>query len=264
METLGPVVIDQSTMSEVERLESWTKSIVITNGDERTSVYNAVKTVKNTRARIVDFFRDSKEKSYAAWKAIVANEKSFTDSIDAFEAAGKGAIITYDKEQERIRQNEQRRLQAIADEQARKERERAEAEYYRQRRIEEAAKRKADEARRAAEEADASERSKLLLDAETAERKAAAASAKAEEKAEMAAAVVATVVTVAPVAVRQDGESVRKTWKGKILNAKEIPLEYLAMWIDQKKVDDFAKATKGSVKIKGIEIYSEESLSIKR
>jgi len=84
------------------------------------------KAIKTRRSEVVSFFADTKNKAHAAWKAIVAQEKSFTDRLDDAEKKIKRAVLTYDREQEAIRQAEQRRLQAEADEAARRERERLE------------------------------------------------------------------------------------------------------------------------------------------
>lgn len=259
---MNEIVLSEGLKKEVSTLEEMTRTVVVRNADERTAVYQLVQSVKTKRRMIVDFFSDSKEKAHSAWKAIVGMEKTETDKLDAFEAAGKRAILTYDQAEEQKRIAEQRRLQAIADEQARKEREKAEAEARRQREIEEAARRKAEEARRAAEAASAAERDKLLKEAEAAERKAAAASAKAEEKTETAAAVIAPVVTVAPVAVKQAGESTRDIWHFRIIDAAIVPNEYKI--INEKALDGIAKATKGSIKIPGVEFYAEKTLAVRK
>jgi uncharacterized membrane protein YqiK len=259
---MNEIALSEGLKKEVDTLDEMTRTVAVRNPDERTVVYQLVQSVKTKKREIIDYFAESKALANAAWKKIVGMEKNETDKLDAFEAAGKRAILTYDQEQERIRQAEQRRLQAIADEQARKEREKAEAEAHRQREIEEAARRKAEEARRAAEAANAAERAKLLREAEAADRKAAAASAKAENQAETAAAVVAPVVTVAPVAVKQSGESTVKIWKWKITDEAAIPREYLTPNISA--LDSIARGTKGTIKIPGIEIYSEDTIRMRR
>ena len=259
---LIPSVVDETTQTEIGRLEEWTKTVVVRNPEERSAVYLAVQGVKGMKSRVLAFFSDSKEKAYSTWRAIVANEKSFTDRLDAFEVAGKRAILTWDRAEEEKREAERRRLQAIADEQARKEREKAEAEARRQREIEEAARRKAEEARRAAEAASAAERAKLLKEAEAAERRAAAAQAKAEVQAETAAAVVAPTVQIAQAAPKEKGESTRGIWRARVVNAQEVPREWLI--VDEKALASFAKATKGAKQIPGVQFYEDKSLSVSR
>ena len=259
---MNDVVIPEEVRKEVSTLEEWTKSVSVTSAGQRLQVYQAVQSVKTKKKEIVDFFAESKAAAAAAHRAICANEKTFTDKLDAFERAGKAAIMAYDRAEEDKRLAEQRRLQAIADEQARKERAKAEAEAAEQRRKEAEARAKAEEARRAAETADKAERERLLKEAQKADLQAAAAQAKAEVKAETAAAVVAPVIEIkAP--EKQEGESVRKVWKAKIIDANLIPPAFLASWIDPKKVDDFALTTKGAMKIPGVEFYAENSMAVR-
>jgi len=93
---------------------------------ERINALDLCKAIKARRSDVVTFFRDTKDKAHATWKAVVGQEKGFTDRLDGAERKIKQAVITYDREQEAIRQAEQRQLQAVADEAARKERERLE------------------------------------------------------------------------------------------------------------------------------------------
>ncbi len=120
------------TVSEIETpilsLEEWSKSVVVNTAEDRATAITTLQEVKSKRQRVVDFFLDSKSKAHAAWKAIVASEKSFTDRLDMIEAAVKKAVLTFDAEAERIRREEQQRLQAEADALAKKERERLERE----------------------------------------------------------------------------------------------------------------------------------------
>jgi hypothetical protein len=261
-ETLIPAVVDQSTLSEVDRLENLTRAVVVTNPIQREAVYTEIKNVKGIKSRIVAFFKPSKEKAAATHKQIVADEKSFTDRLDAFEAAGKRAILTYDQKVEAERLAEQRRLQAIADEQARKEREKAEQEAARQRQIEEEARAKAEAARKAAEQANAEERARLLKEAEAADRKAAAANAKAEVKAEAAAAVQAPVIQIAQTNEKQKGEATKGIWKARVINAALVPREYCIP--NEQELNAIAKATKGAKQIPGVEMYEEKTLSVRR
>ena len=283
-------VLQGEMKSDIERLESWTKTVVVTNPQERVTVYEAVKKVKSMKTGIVEFFRDSKEKAYSAWKAIVANEKSLTDKLDLFESAAKSAIQKYDFEVEQKRLAEERRLQAIADEKARKEREAAESAAIIQRKKEEAARRAEEDARRKQEEARQAQE-KALRDAEQAKTakarqaaqeaaekarkeqaeaaklaeterlRAEAAKAKAEMKDEQAAAVIAPVIQVAPVAAKQAGESTKKIWKYRITDETLIPREYLMP--NDKALAGMASGTKGAIKIPGIEFYFENVMAIK-
>ncbi len=195
--------------------------VKVANVQDRSAALEIGKQIKTRRAQVTEFFRDSKNKAHATWKSIVAQEKSFTDRLDAVERKIKQAVLQYDREQEAIRQAEQRRLQAEADEAARKERERLEKQ---------AAKLKTPE--------------------------------KQEALREQAAAIVAPVVNVAPVTQKTEGVSTRKIWKARVVDADKVPREWLI--VDEKALDGFAKATKGSKQIAGVEFYQEETMAIGR
>ncbi len=261
---------DQSTQTEVERYDSLAKSIIVKTPEQRTEVYDAIKEAKNTKARIIAFFKDSKEKAHSAWKAIVSNEKSFTDRLDAFEAAGKKAISQYDVEVSRKAEEERRRLQAIEDERARKERDRLAAEAEKKRKAEQDARERAEAAKRAAEAAEGAERERLYREAKKEEAKAEAARTKAEENIEAATYVIAPTVQVqTPETQKNTGESTRVTWKARIDDILKIPPEY---YIKNPKVmdaiscamNDFARATKGAVIVNGVTFYPEQSISIRK
>jgi hypothetical protein len=92
---------------------------------DRDAAVIMVKEVKAAQKRIADFC-DPKIKSAKATYDLLRNEK--TQLIGPFEQAErtlKSKVLDYDAERERKRQAELRRLQAEADEQARKEREKA-------------------------------------------------------------------------------------------------------------------------------------------
>lgn len=109
---------------DISNLIEWSNNLAITDNYKRSMVMNDLKKVKDMKQRIIAFFKDSKDKAYATWKSIVAQEKSFTDVLDRVEENVKRKILSFDQEERRRREEEQRRLQAIADEQARRERER--------------------------------------------------------------------------------------------------------------------------------------------
>jgi len=228
---------------------------------ERINALDLCKAIKARRSDVVTFFRDTKDKAHATWKAVVGQEKGFTDRLDGAERKIKQAVMTYDREQEAIRQAEQRKLQAVADEAARKEREKQEQAAARQRAIEAEARQKAEDARRAAEQADSKERARLLKDAEAADRKAAAAASKVEAKEEQAAQVLAPVIQVAPVAPKVAGVSVRKTWKARVVNARLVPRVYMVP--NEKALDALAKATQGKTEVTGVEFYQQESMAVR-
>jgi hypothetical protein len=150
----------------------------------------------------------------------VAKEKSYTDRLDAVERKIKSAVLVYDRAQEEIRRAEQRRLQAEADERARRERERLEKE---------AARLKTPELK--------------------------------EERLAQAQAIVAPVVEVAQIAPKVEGVSTRKTWKARVIDAGQVPREF--MTVNETALNAYARATKGKMPVAGVEFYEEESLAVR-
>ena len=106
----------------LEVLESHRKEITVTSPAHRVKAIAFIKTVKEKRVEVVAFFKESKEKAHATWKSIVAQEKTFTDKLDALEKATKEAIGGYDTAQEKIREAEEERLRKEAEEAAEAER----------------------------------------------------------------------------------------------------------------------------------------------
>jgi len=172
----------------------------------------------------------------------------------------KSKQIAWNQEQERIRQAEQRRLQAAADEAARKEREKSEAAARLQREKEAAARAEQERQEALARQArNEVERQKAAAAAEAARKIAEAAAAKAAVREETAAAVVAPVVTVASVQPEIKGQHITKTWKARVVNAALVPREWMV--INQSALDAFARSTKGAVQIAGVEMYEETGLA---
>lgn len=266
---LEVVRLDPELKGRIECFTNWARSLVIRSVDDRERAINELKGWKGYRSRIVAFFNEGvdgkpgmKPSAYATWKVICDAESAALKVGDQAEKVGKEAILAFDREQEDKRLAEQRRLQAIVDEQARREREKLEQQAARQRQIEEDARAKAEAARKAAEEASAADRTRLLREAEAAERKAAAAAVKVEAKEEQAAEIVAPVVQVASAVPKVKGSSTSVTWKARVINEFLVPREYLM--VNQKALDDFAKDTSGSIPVLGVEFYPQDSLSIRK
>lgn len=180
--------LDTTTETGISKVETWAKVLVIATPEQHTSAMTTLKEIKALRTRIVDFFKESKEAAHKAWKAIVANEKTFTDRLDNAEVDAKRTILKYQQAEEQKRIAEQQKLQAMADEKARKEREKL-----------------AEQARKA---------------------EAAGKAEKAEALRAQAEVVAAPVVRVES-KVEANGSSIRKTWKCRVVDAAKVPREYM-------------------------------------
>jgi len=208
-----------------------------------------------------------KQRADETKKAILDAEKALANPLAEAERLTKAAMLTYTEEENRKAEAERRRLQAIADEAARVERQKIEQAAAKQRQIEAEARAKAELARRDAEQASAAERKKLLAEAEAAERKAAAAQAKQEAQAEQSAAIVAPVIQVATQSPKIAGVNVRKVWKAEIVDLSK----FLAHVFDtrradlvlpnEKMLDATAKGLKQQASIPGVRFYEDSSMA---
>lgn len=202
--------------------------LVVRDQATRDEAMDYLRAVKQTQKRVEDYFGPLKKAAHDSWKGIVAKQKELLDPLGDAERMAKSAIVKYDTEQERDRQAERRRLQAEADERARRER-------------------------------------------EAIERKAASmkTEAKREEYREAAEAVVAPVIEVAPAVQRQVGECARLVWRARLfcmehltgLPAGDLRLSFLSF--DQAAANKFAVATKGAVKVPGVEFIAETVMALK-
>lgn len=255
---------------EIQPVCARAQAITIRTAEDRTSATDFLRAIKGAKDRVNTIFGPMVDAAHKAWKKATETRGSLLTPLDTAERTVKATILQYDQEQERIRLEEQRRLQAIERERAERERLKAEQEAAKQRAIQEQKEREALEARRQAEEADATERKRLLAQAEAAERKAAVAAIKVEEKRERADSVVEHVVTVSG-PEKQAGEATRKIWKAKLTSidaliaaaaqGNDVAKSFLLF--DQSTANRLAGATKGAVQTPGVEYYPETSLAVR-
>jgi len=269
----NPAVVEVESVAllrrEVAPVLQRAQAIAVRTPADRDDARNFVLAVKRAQEQVHTQFDTMVDKTHKAWKESLAVRASFLDPLESAEKTVKRLILTYDAEQERIRLDEQRRLQAIADETARKERMKIEQEAERQRNIQRQQEAEAAEARRKAEEAEGKEQKRLLDEADAADRKAAAAAAKVEVKEEQSAAIVAPVVTVS-MPEKPKGESAPKRWKARLIdkmaliqaaaNGSEIAIGCLTF--DQPAANTFAKSSR-IITVPGIEWYAETSLAMR-
>jgi len=160
-------------------------------------------------------------------RQVQATYKPYLDKLDATARVINKVMTEWTLEQERIRTEEQRRLEAKA--RAEEERKRKE--------LEERA-RKHEEAGR---------------------------DAKAEMLREQAETTLIPTPQIETKVKQAEGQHIRSVWKGKVVDVKKIPHEYLLAFseIVQSKVDKFASSTRGTIEIPGIQFYEEKSVVTK-
>ena len=222
--------IVRQTEQEASAVMQWANTLVVATVDDYKAVVVRLQDIKALRSRWVKLWAKAKANTYAAWKGIVADEKKGTDICDRAEAVAKNKAIVWKQEQDRKAAEEQRKLQAISDEKARKEKERLEKE---------AEKLKTPELKQA--------------------------------RLEEAAEVVAPVITVASPVADVKGASSRTTWKAEVFDkaaliASATPgtVAESLLEFNQKAGDAFARSTKNTVKVAGVNFKEVESMSIGR
>ncbi len=82
---------------------------------------------------------------------------------------------------------------------------------------------------------------------------------KADAFAERAAVAAAAPVMIAAPVAKVKGIGTREVWKYEITDADAVPREYLM--VDETKIGQVVRATKGTLKIAGVRIYSENTLA---
>jgi membrane protein involved in colicin uptake len=248
IETLPEV---RAAMDDVNALETFAASYAVVTADQYQAgaedlrrVKSAQKKLEDTRTSLTGPINESLRKLNAFFKAPA-------DRLVSIERTIKMALTKFADEQERIRREEQRRL----DEAARKERERLEAQA---REAERKAAEKAAADRAAAEAAAAAgraeEAAKLAARAEATEAKAAE---KVEALEVRAATVVAPVVTREPPKVA--GVATRETWCFEVTDPTLVPRQYLV--VDEARVRKVVQALKGDASIPGVRVWAERRIA---
>lgn len=256
--------------AELPVVVSWAIGLKITTAEDFTEAGQRLQQIKGMARRITDFFEPMKQRQDEAKRAILDAEKKLAGPLEQAETMAKHAMLTFQRAEAEKARVEQARLQAIADEEARKIRERAEQEAAKQRQIESDARAKAEAERRAAQEAtNAEERRRATVAAEAAERKAAAAAVKVEASDDKAAAAIAPVVQVATVAPVVKGISTVKKWKAEIVDLPAL-LDFICtrrrddlIIVNKKMLQAFAQSMTRNAQMPGVRFYEDSNISIR-
>lgn len=188
-------------------------------------------------------------------------DQMIKDAMAPFTAAEpvvRQKLGTYQAEQDRIRQEEEARLEAERLERERKAREAREKQEAEERAKREQAEK---EAREAAEEI---AKAKDEEDRKVAEALAEEARVKAQEAANAESAIASLPEVQLPKVVveappKQEGISTRKEWKSEVTDRDAVPRKY---WVlDEKAIQRDVKA--GAREIPGVRIYSVDKLAVR-
>jgi hypothetical protein len=252
--------IDSATFTRADNLLARAVGIVITTTGEYADAADVLKGIKA-------FAKEIEEARKAAVSPLNEVVKGINDAYREpatraakAEKALKDALLAYDRDQERQRQEreaELRRQQAAEQAKLRQEteaREAAERERARK------AREKAEAAAKAAAEAGRAERAEAILEqARIAEAaRVAAAAAEAEAKRE-AAAMMPQAVVVHQEPPKVAGLSRRKVWKWRLKNKVDLPEMYKD--VNEAKINKVVRALGPDTDIPGIEVYEEVGLA---
>lgn len=206
-----------------------------------------------------DFFDGPIRSAHELHKTLVGRKKIVTAPLADAEAIDKRKMLAYQQAEAAAAEAERRRLQAIIDAAAAKERQAAEAEATRQMNIQAEAQRKADAARQEAFDANAADRKRLAAIAARADAKAAEAGSKAADQSLAAASVIAPQATVQSVAPVVKGIATVTTWAFEVVDAALVPDQYKL--IDTAAIGKVVRALGSRASIPGVRVFSNSTLS---
>lgn len=216
--------------AEAANVVQWANQLVVATVDDYKAVVVRLQAIKAGRSRWVKLWEKSKANTYAAWKGVVADEKVGLDVFDRAEQTAKGKALAWKQIQDQKAAEEQRKLQAEADERARRERERLEKE---------------------AEKLKTPEKKEERL----------------EQAAQVVAPVVTVQSPTAEIEGASSRKTWKAELVDKeALIAGALPGSVAASFLEfnQKAADAFSRSTKGKVAVAGVRFVEIEGLSIGR
>jgi len=253
--------VAQQKANDVERFIKSTSVAKIENQTTFDFVNDAARRARELSKEIERVRRSITEPLNVALRAANGLFKPPVDRLDAYVVTLKGLMLAYQKEQDRIRIEAQRK----AEEEARKERLRIEAEEREKREEQARAMREAQEAIKKAEQAKSDEEAAAATaQAEEAVARAEQASREADAKKAVAQTVVAPVVPVPGPAAKKGVYGV-KTYNPVVIDKKAFLRWALAsdmltyVGVNESLLKKEATATKGERKWPGVRIDIDDS-----
>lgn len=221
-------VVEQHALTVLEQATALT----IQTAEQYVAAAELLKAVKATQAEIAATFDPAITAAHAAHKATLAAKAKHFAPTEQAERLIKDKLRDYDEAQERIRQEEARRL--------------------------------AEEARRA-------EETRRVAEAAALEREAVAtgdASLLAEAEAIISEPVVAPVVIVPKATPTVAGISYRETWKAEVTDLAQLvraaatnPTLIALLQPNTTAINGMARALKGTMRVPGVRVYSERGVA---
>jgi len=106
---------DPTTLrSEIAPIILRARDLVVVDVETHRAAEEAIRDIRLGKRKIKEACREFREQSHKAWKAAVAFEARFIDPLDEAERLISGKADTYERDQRRIAEAEQHRLEAAA------------------------------------------------------------------------------------------------------------------------------------------------------
>lgn len=219
------VLLEEEVRNSVEVVRSTASGIEVVDDASYAKAAELLKAVAERRKQVQAYWKTPKEAASKAHKEIVAKEKDMLEPLSVAENHLKKAIGNYTLQVEARRRAEQ-----------------AEQERLR-----------------------AAERERLLAEAVKAEQ---SGDVVAMETNLIMAEVVEDIKSAAPATAtpKTEGISVRKTWKARVVDDSKVPVVVggvVVRPIDMGALNNFARMTKGSMDIPGVEFYEDATLAVR-
>lgn len=220
-----PAAEETEMTQAVTNIEVQAERIKITTKEEFDEAAQFGKTLKQKVAEVTEFFAPMKKAAYDAHKQVCDREKAMLAPLQKAEKIIKASMSKFADEQERLRREAEEKLRKQAEEEA-------------QRLLESAAK-----------------------DSENGDE--ALAEAKLNEA--VTASQIGSMITVAPVDLKQKGVGLRKEYEITGIDNDKVPVTFSGIEIrpvDTKAIMSLIKASKGKIQIPGITYVEKTGISL--
>jgi hypothetical protein len=235
-------------------VQTYARDLVVATESDYSQAAERLKSVKAAQKRLEDKRTAITRPMQTSLKAVLDLFRTPGDTLKQAEDTIKSKLNGYTAEQERIRREQQAKLDA----EAKAERDRL------QRLADEAAAKARAEEKRLRDEAEEAAAAGRAEEAAKLEAKAAKVVEKADVKAaqlqDRAAATVAPVIASNRPVVA--GISSRQVWKHRVTQPSLVPDEYKL--IDDAKLGAYGRAMKQDAKVPGVEFYPEDVMAAGR
>lgn len=212
--------------AEVSHIERKAQEMVIRTNEDFKEAGNAVKVVKSVQKRVEEYWEPMRKTTYDAYKSVTDHKKAMVDPLKRAEATIKGKMSDYQMAQEKIRREQEEKMRALA---------RAEME-------------------KKMAEADEAEKSGDVFSAEYARVEAEALEA------------ASSTMSVQKAQIKVDGVAQKKAWEITGIDLAELPCEFCGVVIrpaDEAAIMRLIKASKGGIRIPGVEFRETVSFAVK-